>query len=47
MMKCQIAKMDNVEWAIVCEDDAELPYDLDFDKVIAKYPDSKVIVCIS
>ena len=44
VIKClQTAKKDNVEWAIICEDDAELPHNIDFNEIIAKYSDSKVI----
>lgn len=31
------------EWAIICEDDAELPKTVSFRQVVKKYPNSKVI----
>lgn len=34
---------ESVEWAVVCEDDAELPKDLDFEQIVRTYPDSRVI----
>lgn len=33
----------SLDWAIICEDDAELPDNLDFYKIIETYHDSKVI----
>lgn len=42
--KCFIeAKKNKSEWAIICEDDAELPSDLNFKKVTGMFPDSKII----
>lgn len=37
------AKQTNVEWTIICEDDAELPKDIDFEAFVNKFSDSKVI----
>jgi len=44
VIKClEIAQKAKVEWAIICEDDAELPPDIDFQQIVSLYPDSKVI----
>lgn len=44
VVKClKYAKLQQSEWAIICEDDAELPKTINFEKVIQNYPDSKVI----
>lgn len=37
------AKQTNAEWTIICEDDAELPKDIDFEAIVNKFSDSKVI----
>lgn len=39
----KIAKQTNAEWTILCEDDAELPKNIDFEAIVNKFPDSKVI----
>jgi len=39
----KIAKQKKAEWTILCEDDAELPKDIDFENIVKKFPDSKVI----
>jgi hypothetical protein len=44
VIKCfELAKLHNSEWAIICEDDAELPRTINFDEIIQTYHDSKVI----
>jgi len=44
VVKClKHAKLQKSEWAIICEDDAELPKTINFEEVIQNYPDSKVI----
>jgi GR25 family glycosyltransferase involved in LPS biosynthesis len=45
VVKClkRAQQNESVEWAVVCEDDAELPKDLDFNQIVRTYPDSKVI----
>jgi hypothetical protein len=43
-VKClKIGKQKKAEWTILCEDDAELPKDIDFEDIAKKFPDSKVI----
>ena len=37
------AKQTNVEWTILCEDDAELPKDVNFEDIVKQFPNSKVI----
>jgi hypothetical protein len=39
----KIAKQTNPEWTIICEDDAELPKDINFDAIVKQFPASKVI----
>lgn len=44
LIKClRFAKTLKSDWAIVCEDDCELPATIDFAKIARTYPDSKVI----
>lgn len=45
MRKCIIAAkdMESCEWAVVCEDDAELPVNIDFVQIANKFKDSKGI----
>ena len=45
-VKClELAKEQSpaLDWAVICEDDAELPENIDFYKIIETYHDSKVI----
>lgn len=44
-VKCfELASLDHsLDWVIICEDDAELPADINFYKIIETYHDSKVI----
>ena len=43
-IKCmKLAKKKQVEWTIICEDDAELPKDIDFEAIVKEFSDSKVI----
>ena len=37
------AKQTNAEWTILCEDDAELPKNIDFEAIVNKFSNSKVI----
>ena len=44
MRKCLMqAKEMNSEWAVVCEDDAEFPANVNFEEFIMKHKDSKAI----
>ena len=43
-VKClKIGKQKKPEWTILCEDDAELPKDVNFEAIVNKFSDSKVI----
>lgn len=45
MRKCIIAanEIGTCEWAVVCEDDAELPMSINFSNIVQNFKDSKVI----